>query len=29
MAIAKRRHPYVKVTIHTVFDSCHGYIHLY
>ncbi|MFH7341241.1 hypothetical protein [Streptomyces sp. KHY 26] len=29
VAIAKRRHPYVKVTIHTVFDSCHGYIHLY
>ncbi|MFC7866447.1 hypothetical protein ACFU5B_21820 [Streptomyces murinus] len=27
VAIAKRWHLYVKVTIHTVFDSCHGYIH--
>ncbi|MFJ9931097.1 hypothetical protein ACIRU5_34350 [Streptomyces misionensis] len=29
VAVAKRRHPYVKVTIHTPFDTCHGYIHLY
>ncbi|MCX4581422.1 hypothetical protein OHB41_51685 [Streptomyces sp. NBC_01571] len=23
------RHPYVKIYIHTVFDDCKGYIHLY
>ncbi|GGJ63085.1 hypothetical protein [Streptomyces brasiliensis] len=29
VAVSKNRHPYVKVYIHTIYDDCKGYIHLY